>query len=350
MRIAFFGYYNSFDFDKIGGTNSMVRRISLELVKDPKVTVDYVLYGKTTEKRENTHLITSNYFKELNEALKFLKYYDHVVTMYIPSRDFIEYAMFRRKEKSNIFFHLICTDWHKSFIKRNLFFAFNSIWRYNGKLFAISPRIRNALKKWGDESILLFPPVPLEYFMKIEDKKRSEKLKITFIGRIDVGKGILEVIDIFNKLTHDENIEMKLYGIHWKGDPEAVKIHDNLSDQDKFDYISIDFNQYSPKVDKMVLDVLKETDIFLQPYRQLSSSIDMPLLILEAMASLCAVITRPYGNIPQIYGKSACLVDDEAPLEKIVRIIRDAEIWLPTEIERLNHQNKSYSFDTPTVT
>ncbi|EKQ54520.1 MAG: glycosyltransferase [Methanobacterium sp. Maddingley MBC34] len=350
MRIAFFGYHKSFDFDKIGGTNSLVRRISLELVKDHNITVDYVIYGTSSEKIENNSGITSNYFNKLKEALNSLKNYDHVVTMYIPPGDFINYALFRRKEKNNIFFHIIYTDWPRSFIKRNAFFIFNSLWRYNGKSFSISPRIKDALKKWGDESVFLLPPVPLDYFMEIGNNKNLGNLRVTFIGRVDVGKGVLEVIDILNQLAQDENIILKFYGIHWEDDPEAVKIHKNLSSQNKFDYISLDFNHYSSEVEEMVQDILRETDIFLQPYRHLSSSIDMPLLILEAMASLCAVITRPYGDIPRIYGESVCLVDDEEGSEKIVEIIRRASQWIPMELERINHQNKTFSFDTLTVT
>jgi hypothetical protein len=38
--------------------------------------------------------------------------------------------------------------------------------------------------------------VPESYFLKPEEKPDKEKIRLTFLGRIDPGKGINEVIEI----------------------------------------------------------------------------------------------------------------------------------------------------------
>lgn len=219
----------------------------------------------------------------------------------------------------------------------------------NGMSFAISPRTLNLSKKWGYKSRLLLPPVPEEYYVDITKKEISGKPKLTFIGRLDVKKGVLETIEIFNQLSRDNTVDLNFYGIYWKNDPTATKIHQNLLKQNKFRYFPLDFEKYSPEADRMVRNALKETDIFIQPYRKLSSSIDMPLLILEAMASLCAVITKPYGDIPKVYGQSKCLINGNIIYESL-KLISSAEEWLHDERERIYRQNKELSFDTPSVT
>lgn len=348
MKIAFFGLHGSFDYDKIGGTNSLVRRISDELVLNYNINVDYVLYGQDL-KNKNHGSINSIYCGNIDEAFEILRDYDHIITMYINPKDAVKYRNNRLNNKKS-YFHVIYTDWPESFIKRQAFFASSKFINYNGIFFAISSRILNLADKWGFESALLLPPVPQDYFVNLEDKLVSDKTRVSFIGRIDVGKGVLETLDIFNALKNDKNIELNFYGIHWENDPVAVKIHQELSKQNDFNYISLDFHKFTNDTDEMVKNVLKETDIFIQPYRKLSSSIDTPLLILEAMASLCAVITKPYGNIPEIYGKSKLLLDDDNIVEDALELIRSASKWLPEERKRIYLQNESLSFDNHSIT
>lgn len=349
MKIAFFGYYGSFDYGKIGGTNSLVRRISTEMVKTYKIEVDHVIYGKFDKINEHSCGIVSRYYKTIEDAFDKLKDYNHVITIYIHPRDALRYMFFRNKYKKEVHFHIIYINWPQSFFKRQMEFAVNRLVSNNGMSFAISPRTFNLSKKWGYKSQLLLPPVPKDYYLDIKTKKTSEKIKLTFIGRVDVGKGVLETIDIFNQLSKDDTVDLNFYGIYWKNDPIATKIHQNLLKQKNFRYFPLNFEKYSPEADETVRKALNETDIFIQPYRSLSSSIDMPLLILEAMASLCAVITKPYGDIPKIYGQSKCLINDNIISESL-KLISSAEEWLDDERNRLYLQNKELFFDTPSIT
>jgi glycosyltransferase involved in cell wall biosynthesis len=205
------------------------------------------------------------------------------------------------------------------------------------------------VKHWDRQAVLLWPPVPLCYFVPLSQKPFSDKIHVTFLGRIDIGKGVLEAIDIFNALAECSEVKLAFYGIYWKNDPTAVQLHHQLSDQRRFSYVPIKFTNHSDQIDEMVRSVLYDTDIFIQPYRKLNSTIDTPLLILEAMASLCAVITKPYGDISHIYGKSPCLIDSHRLCEQAIRLILSAKEWLPSERERIERQNKSLLFDTTSV-
>ena len=349
MKIAFFGRHGSFDYDHIGGTNSLVRRLSTELVQKWHFQVDYVLYGEAT--REINHLpgLRSRYFYKLSEALEALSEYDHIVTVYLPPKDFLTYIHLRRRYAKRTRFHILYQVWPESVVKRELMFGLNRLIPFNGRSFAISPRLVHRVKHWDRQAVLLWPPVPQHYFVPLSQKPSSDKIHVTFLGRIDIGKGVLETIDIFNALADCSEVKLAFYSIYWERDPTAVQLHHQLSEQDRFPYIPIKFTSYSDQIDEMVRSVLYDTDIFIQPYRKLSSTIDTPLLILEAMASLCAVITKPYGDIPYIYGKSPCLIDSHRLCEQAIKLILSAKEWLPSERERIERQNKSLIFDTPSV-
>lgn len=349
MKLAFWGRHGSFDYDHIGGTNSLLRRLSTDLVCRRHFQVDYILYGQPA--REITHLpgLRSRYYRTLSEALDVLTEYDHVVTIYLPPRDLLTYIHFRATHRRKTLFHMLYQSWPESTVKRELMFALHRLIAYNGRSFAISPRLIQRVKHWDSQAVLLWPPVPQHYFVQLSQKASSDKIHVTFLGRIDIGKGVLEAIDIFNSLADCSEVELAFYGIYWESDPTAVQLHHQLSEQRRFLYTPIKFSNYSDRIDEMVRSVFYDTDIFIQPYRNLSSTIDTPLLILEAMASLCAVITKPYGDIPYIYGKSPCLINSHGLCEQAIKLILSAKEWLPSERERIERQNKSLHFDTPSV-
>ena len=54
----------------------------------------------------------------------------------------------------------------------------------------------------------------------------------------------------------------------------------------------------------MVVDVLGNTDIFVQPYKNLDSTVDSPLLLIEALALKCKIITTKISSVIDICGKN----------------------------------------------
>lgn len=351
MKIAFFGLKQAFDYFQIGGTESFVRRLSSEFL-ERGIDVDYVLYGESVPRELNHAGINLKYLKSFEDVLSLLKNekYDHIITIYLLSKDRLRYALFRKRANKSTSFHFVYFGWPDSFIKRKLYFAEARLFSYNGKLFCISKRQYEYVSKWTDNAIYLLPPVPDNYFLKPEEKPVNEKIRITFLGRIDLGKGINEVIEIFNALKDDDRFECSIYGIYLPEHKESLKIHNRLKNQKEIKYIEVDRQKYSLAVDVFVRNIFKETDIFIQPYQRLSSTIDTPLLLLETMASLCAVITKPFGNIPDIYGKSKFLISPERFVQDTIKLLKNISFNdLIKERKRIYEQNLRLNFNSENI-
>ncbi len=351
MRIAFIGLKNSFDFNHIGGVESFVRRLAVQMAQQGN-DVDYILYGDK-ENREislqpGLHL---RYFKSFKEALDAIKGYDHVVAIYLLPKDRLQYAFFRKRNSKSTSFHFIYFSWPDSLLKRKLYFYEARLAPWNGKLFCISQRQYDYIGRWAKDPVHILPPVPENYFLKPEEKPNNDKIQITFLGRIDPGKGIKEVIEIFNALKTDDRFKCSIYGIHLPEHRESVEIHNRLKNQHAITYIEVDRRKYSPSVESFAGNVLKEADIFIQPYKRLSSTIDTPLLLLEAMASLCAVITKPFGNIPDLYGKSSFIINPENFVQDTIKFLKSISFDdLTKEQKRIYEENKKLNFSTESVT
>lgn len=351
MRIAFWGWKNSFDYFHIGGTESFVRRLTSGL-NDNHVEVDYIMYA--SEQRKDVVIndwLKLKYFVKFEDALEALKYeYDHVATIYLFPLDRLKFARFRKKNESKIKFHFVYTGWPDSSIKRWLLFLEARLFPYNGQLFCISKRQYQHLIQSSKKVTYLIPPVPEDFFVTPKDKPTQEKIRITFLGRIDPGKGIEDVIKAFERLSTDNRYECSIYGIHLSENKISVAIHNQLKAQKSINYIEVDRLAYSSEVENMVRDILRATDIFVQPYKRLSSTIDTPLLLLEAMANLCIVVTRPFGNIPEIYGQSRFFVKDDDFAWQFIKKVNDLSIDdITAERQRVYQQIRCLDFGASAV-
>ena len=240
-------------------------------------------------------------------------------------------------------------DWPESYLSRNLKITRYTRLPYNGLSIVVSPRLNLAINKRRNNTLLLMPPVPSDYFIEPDDKSVGDQIRVSFIGRIDFGKGIQATLDIFNMLSKNPDIDLSLYGTFWEKDQEAKRIHQQLLEQNLFKYIPVNFNSYSDEVEHLVRDALRDTDIFIQPYKKLSSTIDMPVLVLESMASLNALITTPVGDIPSIYPKTRCIIPYEKLVNEAIQLITTGRNWLKNERENICSQNNVLKFDTQSI-
>lgn len=347
MRIAFWGWKNSFDYFQIGGTESFVRRLTSKL-NDNEIKVDYIMYG--SEQRKDIVInprLKLKYFIKFKDALETLRScYDNIITIYLFPLDRLKFAHFRKKHNSNIKFHFVYTGWPDSSIKRRLLFLEAKLFPYNGQLFCISERQYKHLKQNSKNVTYLIPPVPEDFFVEPKNKPIHKKIKITFLGRIDSGKGIEDVIEAFVRLSANSRYECSIYGIHLTGNKKSLDIHNQLKAQNIIKYVEVDRLVYSQNIEDMVRDILRSTDIFVQPYKRLSSTIDTPLLILEAMASLCIVVTKPFGNLPEIYGQSNFFIGESNFTEQFIKIVSDLSIDdILAERQRVYKQTRSLGFE-----
>ena len=341
MKIAFFGVYYACHYYHLGGTDSFVRRIATELVGQGD-RVDYVLYGQGRNEVEQIRDgLRMCHLPDFTAAWRHLiaADYDHVVTIYLPPRDRLQFGIRRLHVGKSPRFHVVYFGWPDNPVRRELLFADSRLFRYNGKVFAISSRQLSKVRAWAPDALLLLPPVPASYFTTPQEKPISDKLRVSWIGRLDAGKGAFEVVELFRRLSQNPDLDLTLCGHRWAKHEEVIPLQNYLMEQKEFRYINTGYDRHSPEVEQLVGNILLNTDVFLLPYRRLSSTIDTPLLLLEAMAALAAVISKPMGNVAEVYGNASLLLEDgDNYLERVEQAILGFRSRLPEERKRLYAQ------------
>jgi glycosyltransferase involved in cell wall biosynthesis len=344
MRIAFLGSRPAFDYHQIGGVESFIRRLSGELVRGGE-SVDYVMIGGSKSQSVTSEGVCLKYFPSLWDACNTLvDSYDHVVTVYLPPQERLAYCAFRVQKRKQFKFHSLLFDLTNAPIKRMLKLLDTNL--CYDSVFAVSPRISAVCQRWGQAPVLLLPPVPKGYFLRTEDKKHGQKIRMTFVGRVDLGKGIKEVIDLFLELGDRSDVETQIYGYYSAGADTANSrgIYEWLKGQARIKYVDANHKAYTPQVERRLRTVLRETDVLLLPYRRLGSTIDTPLLLLEGMASLCAIVTRRMGSIPSIYGESEFLIPEGEDVKYVRELLPDISSRLKRERARIDKRNRQLGF------
>jgi glycosyltransferase involved in cell wall biosynthesis len=350
MRIAFLGLYGSFGHRGIGGTESIVRRIAYELA-DRAYTVEFVRFGVTDATQECAdHNVTTSDFARFEDALKYVASCDHVVTIYIPPKLRILFARFRRQHGDGVVFHRFFQNWPESRLKRELAQIDARSIPFNGMLFCVSPRLFTSVSNWSANARLLWPPVPDNFFLSLDQKASSRRLRVTYMGRLDKGKGTGSAINIFQELApFRDSIQTTIFGYAWTHDLESVRLHKTLVSQNDIEYVPTKQQGYSAETDVMIRNILCQTDVLLLPYARLSSTIDTPLVLLEGMAHLTAVVTRPVGDLPAIYGSDHLMFDDFQQLQPIVNAIVQLRHNLAIEQQRIASQVERLGYRTSEI-
>lgn len=350
MKIAFFGLESAFNHEHIGGINSFVRRLALNL-EAAGDDISFVYYGCVQDAHYKMPSgIDVLKFKYFSDALSSFEHkFDHVVSIYLLPKDRLAYAKFRNARNKSIVFHHIYFVWNESSIKRKMTFVDARLFPYNGCLFGVSTRFCQYVATWSKKSVLFLPPVPEEYFVTPEEKTISEKIRVTYCGRIDERKGAVKALDLFQAMGNDINIKTRICGYPWSHRPETMSLHEQILSHPNINYEPIHYEHWTLQVDANLRNVLEETDILLLPYRKLSSTIDTPLLLLEGMASLCVIITPNLGNLKKIYGDSKFDIGAGWHSDMVINLIKNAHSFLREERERIYRQNKILGFNTSSV-
>jgi glycosyltransferase involved in cell wall biosynthesis len=352
MKIAFLGQRKFFDYFKIGGFESFIRRLATGLANLGN-DVEYILYDAPAEHSvEVLPNLTVNYLRTFEEVSSRLLTggYDHVFRVWLARRDRLKYLWLTRTAGGKTRWHHCYLAWPDSLIKRHLAMLEGRLDSRGGFNLCVSPRQYQALKKVGNQARLLIPPVPEEYFIRPENKRLDDRIRVTFLGNLSRDKCIEEVMALLTNLQNSPRFHCSIYGTHDRLNPESVEMHNRLRSQHDITYVNIDMEKYSGEIDTLVRDILHDTDVFLQPYRTLQNTLDLPLLLLEAMASLCAVITTPAGDVANIYGESKFVI----PLPQFLHqaenlLINLSPEQLMAERKRLHRRNREINFGLASV-
>lgn len=146
-------------------------------------------------------------------------------------------------------------------------------------------------------------------------QKDSERIFITYVGRLIPEKGVLKLISIFKDLQKKYNIELNIAG---QG-PLLDKIK-----QDNKDNINIHILGMLSHDE--VMNLLAKTDIFINPS---SFPEGLPTTILEAGIMECAVVATPMGGTAEILENEniglICGFEENEIKEKLVELLNDKD-------------------------
>lgn len=313
-------------------------------------SVDLVTYGHTRlSVEEHSPILRSIRTASFAEGLSALIGQDHILTVYLNPTDRLKFARFRGTQRNQSTFHMLYLGWPESPLRREMAFLDAGLFPFNGRLIGVSDRLVKRLRRIDPKAHLMWPPVPADYFAPPRSRASSGRVSVVFVGRVDAGKGIVEVSRIVDELSRVPSVDVRIVGIHWPHSPDSLRLHRYLLRQFGDCYIPTDHDAHTRETERTVRNLLAGSDILLQPYRRLSSTIDTPLLLLEAIASLTAVITRPYGGIPTLYGPSPCLVQDPDIVVRTVELVRSAPEWLEAERQRLATRRHSVCHESRRV-
>ena len=146
-------------------------------------------------------------------------------------------------------------------------------------------------------------------------QKDSEKISITYVGRLIPEKGVLKLISIFKDLQKKYNIELNIA----RQGPLLDKIK-----QDNKDNINIHILGMLSHDE--VMNLLAKTDIFINPS---SFPEGLPTTILEAGIMECAVVATPMGGTAEILENEniglICGFEENEIKEKLVELLNDKD-------------------------
>ncbi len=351
QRIAFFTSVNQINFNHVGGLDSLARRLAIPLAESGDM-IYYVHYGAAkSECVEEAPRVHQVYCKTFEEACEFLaSHCDDVVSFYLMPKDRLTYARFRRSQGNNVRFHHYYSVWNESRLKRELLFAEARLFPFNGCLFSVSPRFDKLVSTWSNKSVLLLPAVSESFYRNIKDKNDDGVLRITYAGRIDPGKGTREAVDVMERLASRSDIKAKVSGYAWSHRRATLQMHEEIKENKNIIYETVEHTKWEPEVDAGIAQLLRETDVLLLPYQKLSSTMDMPLLLLEGMASLCAIITPQFGDLHDVYGAdSPWNLIGPWETDKVVELILANRAHLNKERQCLMETVKSLQVDDITI-
>lgn len=157
---------------------------------------------------------------------------------------------------------------------------------------AIGPSSMDFMRKLGCEKEIEIIPNSIncsefENLSKLVTKKQSEKLIITYIGRLVESKGVSDLIRVFSEIEIYYDVKLWIVG----SGPDELKLQQLAQ---SLQIKNIEFLGFRTDV----ADILSMTDIFVNP----SHYDSVPTTVLEAGCLGTRVVATNVGDVPYILG------------------------------------------------
>ncbi len=348
QTIAFIGDVHGFGYTRVGGAESCVRRLARALVAAGH-RVDYFLFGGSKNRvREVEPGLTVREFTHLHRALTALKagQWDHVVEVLVRPAQQLAWAGCRRRLQARMTFHTMHFGGYGHGIRGDCRRLLDRVVPLNGKRFVFNEGNLGMIPVRPGKTVLLKPPIPDAYYLHLREKQINRKINVAFVGRLDPEKGINEVIALFERWAQDPHMRTSIYGYTWKDLPESQRIEQYLRTHKTIRYISRAHNNGDVPSDTDLHAILRQTDIMILPYQAFRRTLDPPLLLLEAMASLCLPVTRPVGSVARFVQDQDCLITDSGFVDSAVRYIDRMKQTIQSRREKLHAWNLQHACHT----
>lgn len=294
--------------NNIGGTESLLRRIK---EFDSQNVFEYYLIG------HGKQAPNVRYFESYRELAKELGSSENsgavVIKMYLPISARLLHVVFRRKNQGQMH-RMILTSWSDRLIKRLALIVDAMIFPYNGGVFTVSDRQHRWVSRICKNTFRIYPLVSKSYIYNGE----SKNIDYLFLGRLDKTKGIDNVLKFFEYLKEkNTQINCVICGIRFKDDIYSEEVHKYLQNQTFITYREVVREEYSSLIEKETGELLKNSKYFLQPYNNIYGTIDAPLLLLEACAAGCKILTSSDENAKEYLGKAGHYLSNDKVAELI---------------------------------
>lgn len=309
----------SLDFSNIGGTNSIIRRLLNEpsLFKNQKLLLLDINGQESDEIKINSN-ISYRSFPGLFSLIRFIFKIKPaiIIDIYLHPFQRMLYGIFRIALRKHKYGKIYCS-WPDSCFKRFLSFSDAIFFNYSGPVFCLTNRQKNYLETFNIKNVThMWPPIPKNYFKSSNDEE-NKKVVITWIGRLDKGKGADLAFKILKNFVGDDAYNIRILA-HSVNNSLSVSIPKEIYDGNNCVVQEVKYDGFTNNLDNLVASLLKETTIFICPYRLLSSTIDCPMLIQEAAAANCIIISKDYPIIYKIIGSSKYLISKDLDDEEII--------------------------------
>jgi len=317
-RVAFVGYSYGVDPRLIGGHQSILRRLARYLVGRGH-SVDFLVFGEPETVQVPLAARTTLYtFRNLGAAAERLQResYNYVQLSYLPIATYpaaIRYLASQRSRANRPRIGYLYVVWPDKVVMRLARIVLFKL--FYDHVIAVSPRLQRQLDRYRVRSLMLLPPVPDRFLEPVE--RGGDSARVAYMGRVDDDKGVQHVLKLLRglKASYPE-IQAEIAGYYYPHSVASLALHQELRSQDVIRYEAGSYRGYDPAREERVLERLRHTDLLLLPYERLSGiTVDVPLLLLEAMATGCTVLTTRVADLPEILDRPGLTVSGPAAMQ-----------------------------------
>ena len=268
-----------------------------------------------------------------------IEHAQHVIVNAVKKKDKLRLIRDRWKTRSTHRWAMAFSLFPDSLFGAVKHYAEARLYPYNCGHMAMSRRLTRRLSRLGLRAATVLPPVGDQFFLNTQQKGTNAKWQVTYIGRLEAGKGIDSAHQIAAALQSDSRFLFNFETYAFDDSSAADMYEDALRELSNASVSRRPHRGWTPADDAALVQLLRKTDFLLLPYGSLSSSIDTPLLLLEGMASLCACIVPSLGDVPHLTGGSDFTLPPGAEFVRMAveRLRSASQTMIADERARLAH-------------